>query len=132
LGQPSNTLSGGEAQRVKLAYELAKESRGRTLYVLDEPTTGLHFADTERLVAVLHRLVDLGNTVLTLHHNLGIVQDADGVVALGPEGGEGRGGLIASGPPSQVARSETSHTGRVLRDLYRPKTASWVGEERRA
>ena len=110
LGQPSNTLSGGEAQRIKLAYELAKESRGRTLYVLDEPTTGLHFADTERLVAVLHRLVDLG-----------------------PEGGAGGGRLVACGPPSQVARSETSHTGRVLRELCdRPKTASWVGEERRA
>jgi excinuclease ABC subunit A len=132
LGQPSNTLSGGEAQRIKLAYELAKESRGRTLYVLDEPTTGLHFADTERLVAVLHRLVDLGNTVLTIEHNLDIVQEADWVVDLGPEGGAGGGRLVACGPPSQVARSETSHTGRVLRELYRPKTASWVGEERRA
>jgi len=117
LGQPSNTLSGGEAQRIKLAYELAKESRGRTLYVLDEPTTGLHFADTERLVAVLHRLVDLGNTVLTIEHNLDIVQEADWVVDLGPEGGAGGGRLVACGPPSQVARSETSHTGRVLREL---------------
>jgi excinuclease ABC subunit A len=117
LGQPSNTLSGGEAQRIKLAYELAKESRGRTLYVLDEPTTGLHFADTERLVAVLHRLVDLGNTVVTIEHNLDIVQEADWVVDLGPEGGAGGGRLVACGPPSQVARSEISHTGRVLREL---------------
>ncbi|HKA28638.1 MAG TPA: excinuclease ABC subunit UvrA, partial [Candidatus Binatia bacterium] len=117
LGQPSNTLSGGEAQRIKLAYELAKESRGRTLYVLDEPTTGLHFADTERLVAVLHRLVDLGNTVVTIEHNLDIVREADWVTDLGPEGGAGGGRLVACGPPAQVARSESSHTGRFLREL---------------
>ncbi|HJW67850.1 MAG TPA: excinuclease ABC subunit UvrA, partial [Candidatus Binatia bacterium] len=117
LGQPSNTLSGGEAQRIKLAYELAKESRGRTLYVLDEPTTGLHFADTERLVAVLHRLVDLGNTVVTIEHNLDIVREADWVIDLGPEGGAGGGRLVTCGPPAQVARSEASHTGRFLRDL---------------
>jgi excinuclease ABC subunit A len=117
LGQPSNTLSGGEAQRIKLGYELAKESRGRTLYVLDEPTTGLHFADTERLVAVLHRLVDLGNTVVTIEHNLDIVREADWVIDLGPEGGAGGGRLVTCGPPAQVARSEASHTGRFLRDL---------------
>jgi excinuclease ABC subunit A len=117
LGQPSNTLSGGEAQRIKLGYELAKESRGRTLYVLDEPTTGLHFADTERLAAVLHRLVDLGNTVVTIEHNLDIVREADWVVDLGPEGGAGGGRLVACGPPDQVARCETSHTGRFLREL---------------
>jgi excinuclease ABC subunit A len=117
LGQPSNTLSGGEAQRIKLAYELAKESRGRTLYVLDEPTTGLHFADTERLVAVLHRLVDLGNTVVTIEHNLDIVREADWVIDLGPEGGAGGGRLVASGAPDQVARSESSHTARFLREL---------------
>ena len=109
--------SGGEAQRIKLAYELAKESRGRTLYVLDEPTTGLHFADTERLVAVLHRLVDLGNTVVTIEHNLDIVRAADWVIDLGPEGGAGGGRLVAAGPPAHVARSETSHTGRFLREL---------------
>jgi excinuclease ABC subunit A len=117
LGQPSNTLSGGEAQRIKLAWELAKESRGRTLYVLDEPTTGLHFADTERLVAALHRLVDLGNTIVTIEHNLDIIREADWVVDLGPEGGAGGGRVVASGPPDAVARSEASHTGRFLRDL---------------
>jgi len=117
LGQPSNTLSGGEAQRIKLAWELAKESRGCTLYVLDEPTTGLHFADTERLVTVLHRLVDLGNTVVTIEHNLDIIREADWVVDLGPEGGAGGGRVVASGPPDAVARSEGSHTGRFLRDL---------------
>jgi excinuclease ABC subunit A len=117
LGQPSNTLSGGEAQRIKLAWELAKESRGRTLYVLDEPTTGLHFADTERLVAVLHRLVDLGNTVVTIEHNLDIVREADWVIDLGPEGGAGGGRLVACGAPAHVARCEESHTGRFLREL---------------
>jgi excinuclease ABC subunit A len=117
LGQPSNTLSGGEAQRIKLAWELAKESRGRTLYVLDEPTTGLHFADTERLVAVLHKLVDLGNTVVTIEHNLDIVREADWVVDLGPEGGAGGGQVVACGSPEQVARSQTSHTGRFLREM---------------
>ncbi len=117
LGQPSNTLSGGEAQRIKLAYELAKESRARTLYVLDEPTTGLHFADTERLVGVLHRLVDLGNTVVTIEHNLDIVRAADWVIDLGPEGGAGGGRLVACGPPAEVAGSEASHTGRFLRGM---------------
>jgi excinuclease ABC subunit A len=117
LGQPSNTLSGGEAQRIKLAYELAKESRGQTLYVLDEPTTGLHFADTERLVAVLHRLVDRGNTVVTIEHNLDIIKEADWIVDLGPEGGRGGGTIVAAGPPALVAATPASHTGRFLRDL---------------
>ena len=117
LGQPSNTLSGGEAQRIKLAYELSKESRGSTLYVLDEPTTGLHFADIERLVAVLHRLVDRGNTVLTIEHNLDIIKEADWIVDLGPEGGAGGGRLVASGPPSAIAAAAGSHTGHCLRDV---------------
>jgi excinuclease ABC subunit A len=117
LGQPSNTLSGGEAQRIKLAYELSKESRGSTLYVLDEPTTGLHFADIERLVAVLHRLVDRGNTVLTIEHNLDIIKEADWIVDLGPEGGAGGGRVVACGPPSAIAAAAGSHTGRCLRDV---------------
>jgi excinuclease ABC subunit A len=117
VGQPSNTLSGGEAQRIKLAYELAKESRGRTLYILDEPTTGLHFADTEKLVAVLHRLVDRGNTVVTIEHNLDIVKEADWLIDLGPEGGAGGGRVVASGPPAVVAATAASHTGRFLRGL---------------
>src|SRR5262249_39405373 len=116
LGQPSNTLSGGEAQRIKLAYELAKESRGRTLYVLDEPTTGLHFADIEKLIGVLHRLVDRGNTVVTLEHNLDIIKEADWIVDLGPEGGDGGGRLVAAGPPSSVAAVRESHTARCLRE----------------
>jgi excinuclease ABC subunit A len=115
LGQPSNTLSGGEAQRIKLAYELAKESRGATLYVLDEPTTGLHFADVERLIALLHRLVDQGNTVVTIEHNLEIVRQADHILDLGPEGGEAGGGLVACGPPSRIVDTPASHTGHSLR-----------------
>jgi len=117
LGQPSNTLSGGEAQRIKLAYELAKESRGRTLYVLDEPTTGLHFADIDRLIAVLHRLVDLGNTVVTIEHNLDIVKEADWIVDLGPEGGAGGGTVVACGPPAEIVGARRSHTARWLRPM---------------
>jgi excinuclease ABC subunit A len=117
IGQPSNTLSGGEAQRIKLAYELAKESRGQTLYVLDEPTTGLHFADTEALVQVLHRLVDRGNTVVTIEHNLDIIREADWVIDLGPEGGAGGGRVVAAGPPEVIAETAGSHTGRCLREL---------------
>ena len=114
LGQPATTLSGGEAQRVKLATELAKVATGRTLYVLDEPTTGLHFADIEKLLEVLQRLVDGGNTVLVIEHNLDVIRAADWVIDLGPEGGAGGGMLIASGTPEQVARVPGSHTGVVL------------------
>lgn len=116
LGQPSNTLSGGEAQRVKLAYELAKPSRGATLYILDEPTTGLHLADTERLMKVLHSLVDKGNTVVVIEHNLDVIREADCIVDLGPEGGEKGGRLVAWGPTSKVMRSRRSHTARYLRE----------------
>jgi len=117
LGQASNTLSGGEAQRIKLAYELGKESRGKTLYVLDEPTTGLHFADVEKLIHILHRLVDMGNTVITIEHNLDIVKDADYLIDLGPEGGEQGGEVVACGSPLEVAKSgKHSHTARFLRE----------------
>jgi excinuclease ABC subunit A len=117
LGQASNTLSGGEAQRIKLAYELGKESHGKTLYILDEPTTGLHFADVEKLIQILHRLVDLGNTVVTIEHNLDIVKDADYLIDLGPEGGEQGGKIVACGSPLEVARDgKHSHTARFLRE----------------
>jgi excinuclease ABC subunit A len=114
LGQPSPTLSGGEAQRVKLSRELAKRSTGRTLYVLDEPTTGLHMADVRQLLAVLERLVDAGNTVLVVEHNLDVIKRADWLVDLGPEGGGGGGQIVAAGTPEAVARVKASHTGRAL------------------
>jgi excinuclease ABC subunit A len=115
LGQPATTLSGGEAQRVKLASELSKVATGRTLYILDEPTTGLHFADIEKLLEVLHRLVDAGNTVLVIEHNLDVIKQADWIVDLGPEGGEAGGELVAAGTPEQVAEVEESFTGQYLR-----------------
>ncbi len=114
LGQPSNTLSGGEAQRVKLAAELSKPSTGHTLYVLDEPTTGLHFADIDRLLTVLARLVDMGNTVLVVEHNLDVIKSADWVIDLGPEGGDAGGRIVAEGTPEDIAANPSSHTGRYL------------------
>jgi excinuclease ABC subunit A len=117
LGQPATTLSGGEAQRVKLAKELSKVATGKTLYILDEPTTGLHFADIEKLLEVLQRLVDAGNTVLVIEHNLDVIKQADWIVDLGPEGGEAGGEVIATGTPEQVAEIEESYTGRFLREL---------------
>ena len=120
LGQPATTLSGGEAQRVKLASELGKRATGKTVYILDEPTTGLHFADVERLLSILHRLVDAGNTVIVIEHNLDVVRSADHVIDLGPEGGDGGGRIIASGTPEEVARVDMSHTGRFLRE-YSPE-----------
>ena len=117
LGQGSHTLSGGEAQRIKLAYELGKESRGATLYVLDEPTTGLHFADIERLIDVLHRLVDRGNTVVTIEHNLDIIKEADWIIDLGPEGGAAGGEVVAMGPPTDIVDAPHSHTARFLREF---------------
>jgi len=124
LGQASNTLSGGEAQRIKLAYELGKESRGKTLYLLDEPTTGLHFADVEKLIDILHRLVDAGNTVITIEHNLEIIKDADYLVDLGPEGGDKGGRVVAHGPPSHVAGDgKQSYTARALREYLQANGA---------
>jgi excinuclease ABC subunit A len=117
LGQPSTTLSGGEAQRIKLAEELGKKDTGETLYLLDEPTTGLHKHDERKLIDVLHRLTDDGNTVVVIEHELDLVKNADTVIDLGPEGGEGGGEVVARGTPEQVARVEGSHTGRYLRDL---------------
>jgi len=126
LGQPGTTLSGGEAQRVKLARELARRATGRTLYVLDEPTTGLHFDDVRRLLEVLGRLVDVGNTVLLIEHNLDVIKSADHVLDLGPEGGERGGTVVAVGTPEQIAACEHSHTGRFLRSLL-PKSG-WLAD----
>jgi excinuclease ABC subunit A len=117
LGQPATTLSGGEAQRVKLAAELCKVATGRTLYILDEPTTGLHFADIEKLLEVLQRLVDGGNTVLVIEHNLDVIKQADHLVDLGPEGGEAGGEIVAAGTPEEVAAVDDSYTGQFLRPL---------------
>jgi excinuclease ABC subunit A len=117
LGQSAPTLSGGEAQRVKLATELAKRSTGHTIYLLDEPTTGLHFEDVRRLLTVLSRLVDQGNTVLVIEHNLDVIKTADWLIDLGPEGGSGGGLVVAEGSPEDVAKVEGSHTGRFLRPL---------------
>ncbi len=117
LGQPATTLSGGEAQRVKLAKELGRRVTGRTLYLLDEPTTGLHLADTARLLGVLQRLVDAGNTVMVVEHNLELVKAADWVIDLGPEGGAAGGKLIAQGTPEQIAQAPGSYTGQSLREI---------------
>src|SRR5262249_19796610 len=124
LGQPATTLSGGEAQRVKLAAELSKVATGRTLYILDEPTPGLHFADIEKLLEVLQRLVDAGNTVLVIEHNLDVIKQADWIVDLGPEGGEAGGEVIATGTPEEVAAIEESYTGQFLRELLPAKEAA--------
>jgi excinuclease ABC subunit A len=123
LGQSSPTLSGGEAQRVKLSRELSKRSTGRTLYILDEPTTGLHFDDIKKLLRVLDRLVEAGNTVIVIEHNLDVIKTADHVIDLGPEGGDAGGRLVATGTPEQVAAVRESYTGQFLAGLL-PKTAS--------
>jgi excinuclease ABC subunit A len=131
LGQPATTLSGGEAQRVKLARELCKRSTGRTLYLLDEPTTGLHFDDVGKLLKLLHRLVELGNTVVVIEHNLDVIKTADWVIDLGPEGGAGGGRLLAEGTPEEIAAVADSYTGRYLRQvLPPPKTKKRVGGRR--
>jgi len=117
LGQQATTLSGGEAQRVKLSRELAKRDTGNTLYILDEPTTGLHFHDIELLLGVLHRLREHGNTVIVIEHNLDVIKTADWIVDLGPEGGHRGGQILAQGTPEQIARHPDSHTGRFLAKL---------------
>ena len=115
LGQPSTTLSGGEAQRIKLATELSKRSTGKTIYVLDEPTTGLHFADVHRLVDILRRLSDGGNTVVVIEHNLDVIKTADYIIDIGQEGGEGGGTVIAKGTPEQIVEVPNSYTGQYLK-----------------
>ena len=123
IGQPATTLSGGEAQRVKLAKELSRRATGRTLYILDEPTTGLHFADVQKLLEVLHALVEAGNTVLVIEHNLEVIKTADWIIDLGPEGGDGGGHIVATGTPEEVAQIEASHTGHYLLPYLKPQTA---------
>jgi len=123
LGQSAPTLSGGEAQRVKLASELQKRSTGRTLYVLDEPTTGLHFEDIRKLLGVLGRLVDQGNTVIVIEHNLDVIKTADWLIDMGPEGGSGGGLVVAEGTPEEVAAHPGSHTGRFLKQVLEGRAA---------
>jgi excinuclease ABC subunit A len=122
LGQAATTLSGGEAQRVKLAKELSKRDTGRTLYILDEPTTGLHFADIQQLLTVLHHLRDRGNTIVIIEHNLDVIKTADWVVDLGPEGGSGGGQIIAEGTPETIVKQKQSHTGKFLKPLLNMPT----------
>jgi excinuclease ABC subunit A len=124
LGQSSTTLSGGEAQRIKLAKELSRRQTGRTLYLLDEPTTGLHFEDVRKLLEVLQRLTDLGNTVLVIEHNLDVIKSADWLIDLGPDGGEGGGKLVAAGTPEQVMRSRKSFTAEALRQYLKADRAA--------
>jgi excinuclease ABC subunit A len=123
VGQPATTLSGGEAQRVKLAKELAKRATGQTLYILDEPTTGLHFEDVKKLLEVLHKLVDTGNTMVVIEHNLDVIKTADWVIDIGPEGGNGGGEIIASGTPEDIVKVKSSYTGKYLAPLLAPKKA---------
>jgi excinuclease ABC subunit A len=121
LGQPAPTLSGGEAQRIKLASELSKRSTGRTLYILDEPTTGLHFEDVRKLLGVLNRLVEQGNTVIVIEHNLDVIKTADWLIDLGPEGGDGGGKVVVAGTPEEVAKCSTSYTGQFLEPLLKSR-----------
>ena len=117
LGQPSTTLSGGEAQRIKLATELSKRSTGKTIYILDEPTTGLHFADVHKLTEILHRLTGDGNTVIVIEHNLDVIKTADYIIDIGPEGGDKGGTVIATGTPEEIAESPVSYTGKYIKPM---------------
>ena len=121
LGQPSTTLSGGEAQRIKLATELSRRSTGKTIYILDEPTTGLHFADVHKLVEILHRLAEGGNTVVVIEHNLDVIKTADYIIDMGPEGGSGGGTVIATGTPEEVAQNPASYTGIYIDKILKKK-----------
>ena len=124
LGQSSTTLSGGEAQRVKLATELSKRSTGRTIYILDEPTTGLHTADVHKLTAVLDKLADNGNTVIVIEHNLDVIKTADYIVDLGPEGGKNGGTVVACGTPEELADAEDSYTGKYIKKILQSEKKS--------
>jgi len=119
VGQQATTLSGGEAQRVKLSKELSKRSTGRTLYLLDEPTTGLHFHDVKKLLEVLHELVEQGNSVVVIEHNLEVIKTADWVIDLGPEGGDGGGEIVAAGTPEDIVKEKRSYTGHYLREVLK-------------
>jgi excinuclease ABC subunit A len=123
VGQQATTLSGGEAQRVKLSKELSRRATGRTLYILDEPTTGLHFHDVKKLLDVLHELVDNGNTVVVIEHNLEVIKTADWIIDLGPEGGDGGGEIVAAGTPEEVARISRSYTGQYLKPLLKGRAS---------
>jgi excinuclease ABC subunit A len=124
LGQSATTLSGGEAQRIKLARELSRRQTGRTLYILDEPTTGLHFDDVKKLLGVLNRLADLGNTVIIIEHHPDVIKTADWILDLGPEGGDAGGKIVAQGPPEKVARAKGSHTAKLLAKILRKGNGS--------
>lgn len=127
LGQPATTLSGGEAQRMKLAAELHRQSHGKSFYILDEPTTGLHMDDIKRLLGVLQRLVDAGNTVLVIEHDLDVVKSADWLIDLGPEGGDAGGNVVATGTPEEVAQVKESYTGRYLKEML-DRDQQWAAD----
>jgi excinuclease ABC subunit A len=131
VGQQANTLSGGEAQRIKLAKELSKRATGRTLYILDEPTTGLHFHDVAKLLEVLHELVETGNTVVVIEHNLEVLKTADWIIDLGPEGGDGGGEIVAAGPPEDIVREKRSYTGQFLKPVLARGAESAGGRRRK-
>jgi excinuclease ABC subunit A len=132
VGQQATTLSGGEAQRVKLSKELSRRATGRTLYILDEPTTGLHFHDVKKLLEVLHELVDNGNTVVVIEHNLEVIKTADWIIDLGPEGGDGGGEIVASGTPEDVAKAARSYTGQYLKPLLKNRAPEKAGKKLKA